>query len=179
MQIYYLDRDPTLCAQALGDRHLTEFGSDLLDIVVTVHRSFQRRGFLDDLGAPNRLSDRGEVAWAFAAVNHYSWALRLLQEMSAERIYRFGVPLGRSELLTALVKHPIHPSAFPARDAEYWVDPPQKLETRFDGTDQVVRHRRAYVDLWARTDIIRYTRREMPSWLRTMASGTADYGGDV
>lgn len=161
MNIFYLSRNPTECAQMHCDSHTVKMILEYSQLLSTAHRVLDHDRVVKELSATGkstvkryRLSDSRDnilyhVAhmnhpsnvWARTTNNNYTWLWCLLNELCGEYTYRYGKThkVEASGLLEAL-KTP--PKNIPVG---YLTQPPQCMPEEYRQSNAVEAYREFYV----------------------------------
>ena len=150
MNIFYVNHDPSRCAQSHGDKHVLKMISAELRPELCRYRTHQNHPC---------------AKWVREARLHYLWAWELLRWLLLEYKNRYDREHATERLLMPL--WPV-PAGIPDRG---FVPPPQAMPDKFKHEDTVLAYRAYYRQKHAE-GIVRYTRRAPPDWL-----GLSDSGG--
>ncbi len=91
MNIFYLDKDPVLCAQAYYDRHVVRMCFETAQILCTVQRIYIRSGAADELNLLRATNnDSPVINWAARQPQTYNWVYSLFEALLDEYEHRFG-----------------------------------------------------------------------------------------
>lgn len=158
MNIFYLDHDPTACAQYHGDKHVVKMILETAQLLCSAHH-------LHHSPADNlyRLTHQNHPSarWVRAAKSHYDWTYRLFVALCQEYTHRYGkVHLTEQKLKETLAFCPItHDDTFSP--------PPLVMPDEFhrdtNTPDDVVHAYRQYYKT-AKADLMVYTNRTPPFW---------------
>jgi len=88
MNIFYLDRDPTLAAQYHVDRHVVKMIVEYAQLLSAAHRVHQTKLASEDI---YRLSHKNHpsAVWAREAAPNYAWLWSLLEACCKEYTHRY------------------------------------------------------------------------------------------
>lgn len=189
MNIFVLDTDPKLAAQAHCDRHVVKMILETAQILSTVWFKLTpvgaRYGVPPEAYKPTHHSHPC-VLWASMSETNYRWLWRLGSELCAEYAHRYGRRHKTADVLNALSDPPHsireitdgravdgEPSAFvlcmPEEfSADYW---PLADGRGFNFRDAAVGCYREYY-LGAKAHLLTYTNREPPTWVPSAMATT-------
>ena len=164
MNIFVLDKDPKLCAQAHCDKHVVKMCIEYAQLLSTAARL---RGF--EHGGYRSTHERHPCTiWAAKDLRNWGWLLRLAYQLGTEYTFRYDRIHKSTEALHYLPKDLI---AEVARE----VEPPRSFALAMpdEYKDQdVVKAYRAYY-LGAKREIAVWTKRSSPAWWESAVSKTA------
>ena len=164
MNIFYVNHDPSRCAQSHGDKHVLKMILETAQLLSTAHHVLDPDG--DHSGIYRKTHENHPCAkWVREARLHYLWAWELLRWLLLEYKNRYDREHATERLLMPL--WPV-PAGIPDRG---FVPPPQAMPDKFKHEDTVLAYRAYYRQKHAE-GIVRYTRRAPPDWL-----GLSDSGG--
>ncbi len=157
MNIFFIDRNITKCAQAHCDKHVNKMileGAQLLSSAH--HMTNPEASMIPDM---YRLTHKNhpDAIWVRQSINHYLYLMDLMEALNEEAQYRYGS--GKVHL--SLVKAQSWP--FPNLPDIKFVDPPKCVHDDFKGMSDVVEAYRAYYNRDKRP-IATWTKREPPDW---------------
>lgn len=175
MNIFFLDRDPVICAQYHCDRHVvkmvTEY-SQLLSSAIWVHdepaalKLYERKNIYN---APYHITGKRShfnhpmMIWTRESRANFEWLRKLTWALAEEYWHRYGMYKNRQHL--AAVNCAYHLKAT-RRFPEYeFTDPPQSMPEQYKRKDPVKAYRLLYKEEKIR--FATYTNREIPKWLRS------------
>ena len=104
MNIFYLDKNPKLCAQYHVDRHVVKMILETAQLLSTAH-------WLTGGEGPYRATHKNHPSaiWARSNKSNYNWLCKLGLELCEEYTYRYGkVHLSIQKCLKALEVAPIN-----------------------------------------------------------------------
>ena len=108
MNIFYLHKDPVVCAPLHCDKHVVKMIIEYAQMLSTAHRMLDGKEYIDASSGrrirrwrhPNSNMDgvlykashinHPSAIWVRASVNNYQWTLRLWQQLCFEYTYRYG-----------------------------------------------------------------------------------------
>ena len=124
MNIFYLDNDPTICAQMHNDKHCVKMIVEYAQILSTTHRVLDGEQYLDTSASGRkvirwRLPDNREktlyqathfkhpsAIWTRQTDKNYYWLYRLFCSLLDEYSYRYSKAHKSSELIKPLLSVP-------------------------------------------------------------------------
>jgi len=155
MNIFFIDRDPILCAQAHYDKHVVKMILETAQLLSTAHWVFNGTG-------PYKMThvNHPSAIWVREHVNHYTWAWKLMHSLGEEYTHRYGkvhkTIREHSDTLNRIPKPLRGLSDF------YWRDPPQCMPEECRRDDTVDAYR--YYYLTEKLNLRSYTKRQPPEW---------------
>jgi hypothetical protein len=140
MNIFFLDHNPTMCAEYHFDIHVSKMVVEYAQLLSTAHR------VLDDLSSSSTTPfykathiNHPSAVWVRSSIHHYNWLYQLFRELSLEYTFRFGRTHATwAKLGKALAKPPI---SIPDKG---WVDPPQCMPDTYTTPESTVTAYRNY-----------------------------------
>ena len=169
MNIFILDREPSLCAQYHCDKHVLKQIPDIAKILSTVMRkSGIPYGYT--ITTPNHPC----VKWAEEADGNFMWLRELGLCLCKEYTYRYAKSIGShaSEhiILDAYPKNLGNKNERDKRKEPIaMTEPPQCVPDYFKSKSPITAYREYY--LGEKADILCYTKREIPYWVAEMGMG--------
>ena len=158
MNIFFLSREPKLCAEFLGDRHCVKMVLETAQMLSTAHRMCGGSTEVYGAFAPNHPMSK----WVRRTRANYRWTLALFRAMMDEFDYRLAYRHASGRLTKHLKEIP------PAIPVGELTDPPQCMPDEFRHPDAVVAYRRYYAEKY-RQGIVAYGwNRAMPEWLKVL-----------
>lgn len=160
MNIFYLSRNITECAQAHCDKHVNKMileGAQLL--ASAIHMTDPKLA----QSVPNlyRLTHKNhpDAVWVRKSINNYIYLMDLMDALNEEAQWRYG----HSKTHVSLEK--VREWPFPDLPNEPFTEPPKCVHDDFKQITDVVEAYRAYYNRDKR-DFAYWTRREPPEWFR-------------
>jgi len=83
MNIFFLDRDPRLCAAYHGDKHVRKMMLEYAQLLCGAHHAAGNLLGLTGLYKPSHLQNRYSL-WTRESAGHYAWLYRLWEELAGE-----------------------------------------------------------------------------------------------
>lgn len=156
MNIFVLDENPTLCAQAHCDKHVVKMILETTQILCT---NLHELGMGDH--APYRATHKNHpcTVWARQSRDNWQWTWQLGVELYAEYKYRFYNRTHKSgEVLLALPT----PTAMAYQCPDMTLRP-QAMPDQYKQADAVLAYRDYYRH--EKSDMLTYTKRAAPEWI--------------
>lgn len=180
MNIFYLDSDPRIAAQAHCDKHVVKMILETAQLLSIAHRILDGTEYIDaSSGRKLRRwrmpdSDREELLYKATHVNHpcaiwvranyanYSWAFSLFAELSKEYTHRYG----RSHLSFDKLEHLLVFTPDHITKSKECTDVPQAMPDEFKVPgDPVLAYRRYYLGSKAEIAVWNNNRNPPEWWL--------------
>jgi hypothetical protein len=157
MNIFFLDRNLTKCAQAHCDKHVNKMileGAQLLSSAH--HMTNPEAANIPDM---YRLTHKNhpDAIWVRASINHYLYLLDLMEALNEEAQWRYG----HGKVHVSLDKAKSWP--FPDLPDVKFVDPPKCVHDDFKGIPDAIDAYRAYY-CRDKAPIASWTKRQPPDW---------------
>ena len=177
MNIFYIDRDPKMCAEWAVDSHCVKMILEASQLLSTAHRVLDGTEYIDDGGKRKvkrwRLDDdRNVTLYSATHVNHpsavwcrkdaanYAWLYCYLKEHCKEYTYRYGKihKVEKDGLLNALSEYPEN---IPFIRFE---EPPAAMDPKYIiSKDAVENYRNYYKE--GKKHLHRWKNRQPPAWI--------------
>lgn len=156
MNIFFLDRDPSIAARLHSDQHVVKMVLETAQILCAV---LHRHG----MDAPYRPTHARHpcVLWTGDSLSHWDWVRRLGLALGEEYTYRRERVHASAEVIAALPASPAIPDLG-------WSDPPQAMPDAYRGPDPVMAYRhyyRAEKSVFAGKGPATWTGREKPDFM--------------
>ncbi|MCE5250894.1 hypothetical protein LLG96_11800 [bacterium] len=153
MNVFFLHRDPVMCARYHCDRHVVKMqleDAQLLSVAV------RKCGI--DAGYRLTHGNHPAVVWTQASIGHWLWLRSLAFELEKEWRFRYSHPEEKTHKSVDVVRQlPVPP--LPERG---WTDPPPIMDGKYiTGGDSIASYRTLY-----REDKVRFA-----TWKRRPAPG--------
>lgn len=155
MNIFYLDPNPVSCAEYHYDTHVVKMILESAQLLSTAHH-------LCGEGGPYKLTHQNHPSaiWTRENSNHYSWLYCLMLALGKEYEYRYGrIHKTIKDHADTLWKAPS------ALKAGKWQDPPLAMPDHCKKETVVESYRNYY--LTEKLNLMKYTKREIPQWIRS------------
>lgn len=174
MNIFFLDRDPKICAQMHCDKHVVKMIIEYAQLLSTAHRILDGDSYLDSSSGRKiqrwKLNDpRENVLYKASHINHpsavwtrqskenYSWLVDMWRHLLNEYTYRYDKKHKTEELLFALSRTPKN-----ILDIS-WIDPPPAMpEYCKIKDDSIISYRNYYIQ--EKKSFAKWTKRNIPEW---------------
>ena len=176
MNIFYLDKDPQICAQYHCDKHVVKMIVEYAQLMSTAHRLLDGDEYVDNSSGRRikrwKLNDqREDIVYKASHINHpsaiwtrnnlhtYNWLYSLWANCLNEYTHRYGKQHACEKLRFALVRAP---------KGIKWTEngfsePPQAMpdECKVEG-NSIAAYRQYYV--MKKNTFARWTNRSIPNW---------------
>ena len=189
MNIFYLDRDPKVCAQMHNDKHVVKMILEYAQLLSTAHRILDGK-LVEGLSKSGRKAKRYELpdqrdqllytathsnhpsaVWCRQTSMNYDWLYSLFVESCNEYTHRYGkVHVTDNKLRHALSHRPKNIGR-----SEVWQDPTPAMPDIYKVASNGVESYRNYY-LGDKREMSRWTNRHMPTWF---ADGINTLYGDA
>lgn len=178
MNIFYLDRDVSKCAEYHNDKHVVKMIIEYAQLLSTAHRVIDGEQYLDKTANGRsikrwRMEDNTletvlykathinhpSAVWVRQSNNNYNWLMCLFQSLLAEYTHRYG-KIHATERLVYFLRKP--PKNIPV---SYLTQPTPAMpdEYKVHG-DSLQSYRNYYVG--AKNNMAKWKNREIPDWWR-------------
>jgi len=172
MQIFFLDRNPYICARYYGDKHVSKILIEVAQLMSTAHhvlsgefdennKPFSKLASANGMYKPTHINHPCNI-WVRENTANYDWAWELSNALSLEFIIRRKKPHKTNNLITNLRKYPKN-----INKAKKYSDPPLAMPDEFKCEDPVKSYR-AYYQLKFDQGIVTYNwspDRGIPEWI--------------
>ena len=165
MNIFYLDKDARLAAEAQCDKHVVKMILEMAQLLSTAHH------VLDGEKAPQGIyksthKNHPSAIWVRSGVEQYRWTYDHFCFLLQEYYYRYGKIHATDRLRMTLLLAPENISY-----EAPWSEPPTCMpdDCKIEG-DVVGSYRKYYIN--NKKDIATWKRREKPSWFINTSEGT-------
>lgn len=135
MNIFFLDRDPAICAGMHCDKHVVKM---ILESAQLLSTALRLAGSDDESLYKATHKNHPSAVWVRQSRQHYDYVLDLFRELCAEYTRRYG-KIHASDQLTLLLA--AGRSLIPSNG---WVDPPQCMPDDCKQDDVVEAYRKYY-----------------------------------
>lgn len=160
MNIFYLDRDEKLCAQAHCDKHVNKMILEGAQLLASAHwmTGSKEEGLY-------RLTHKNHpcAVWVRQSLNNYAYLFSLMYELNEEAKIRYGHNRDHKSFTRAWAWGV--PDALPNTP---FTEPPKCVHDDFKGYKDTVEAYRAYY-CRDKKDIATWTNRQPPQWFLTGA----------
>lgn len=154
MNIFYLDRDITKCAQYHNNKHVVKMILESAQLLCTAHHEL---GSGDDTLYRKTHVNHPSAKWVRESDANYLWLWGLFRELLAEYNYRYGKVHASARLLERLYQLPCD-----LPDGNF-TDPPQAMPDEYKNEDAVEAYREYYRN--DKAAIAQYKQRPVPSFM--------------
>jgi hypothetical protein len=176
MNIFYLHRDPKLCAQMHNDKHVVKMILEYAQLLSTAHRildgtlveglsksgrkakRYQLPDARDGILYTATHSNHPSAVWARADEVHYRWLFSLWIQLMDEYTHRYGKVHASSRLIGSLNRAP--------NNIKYeggFVEPPPAMPEHYRVPGNAIQSYHNYY-IGDKRNMSRWTNREMPLW---------------
>lgn len=174
MNVFYLDKDPQVCAEMHCDKHVVKMIIEYAQLLSTAHRVLDGEPYIDSTGARRiqryRLHDSREdvlykathvnhpsAVWARQNHNNYLWLNKLFHALCDEYKHRYGRVHATADKLYGVLNTP--PKNIPNG---FFNEPPQAMPMRCK-MDRVIDAYRNYYII-EKASFCKWTNRMTPEW---------------
>jgi hypothetical protein len=164
MNVFFLDRDPMVAAQAHCDKHVVKMILESAQLLSTAHRVLDGTdGVLpderNDVLYKSTHKNHPSAVWVRRELDHYRWVHDLLYFLIGEFRYRYGKPHATERLQPYLLDAPHN---IPMDGPFIMEDPPQCMPDDSKNPDTVLAYRTYYAK--HKYHIASWKRRGTPEW---------------
>lgn len=139
MNIFYIDRDPKVCAQAMTDKHVVKMIIESAQLLSTAHHTLDKEFAMRNIYKSTHANHPSAV-WVRQSSQHYKWLydhfIYLCDEYTARYKKRHKTDKDLSHLLIALPNN-IQDNGF--------TQPPQAMPTIYHSDNSVHSYRQYYL----------------------------------
>lgn len=158
MNIFYLARDPKVCAQYHCDKHCVKMILETAQILTAVHYYY---GNGDNMTYKLTHANHPCTVWAGLSRQNYSWLWRLGYELCEEYTIRYGKRHKCQDMFEDVRQ--LEYSPWGMFDAGFW-SPPQCMPDEYKQNNTVSAYRAYY--LGDKRRFAKWSVRSIPSWWR-------------
>ena len=111
MNIFYLDKDPKLCAQYHNDKHCVKMILEYAQLMCTAHRELDiisKNSLMDNSLYKSTHKNHPSAKWVRESAYNYYWLYQLWGNLCNEYTYRYGKKHLTDTKLRKLLRHPPH-----------------------------------------------------------------------
>jgi len=161
MNIFYLDHDPTKCAQAHCNKHVVKMILETAQILSQAVRDVCKIEY--GYHVPKSELKNPCIKWVKESQENFLWLCNLGDALLNEYSYRYDNS---------------HASEHIIKDVRVWhnrfplvpmTTRPQLMPSEFQDPDPITAYRHYYMG--AKTGLLQYTRRTPPQWMQDMQLG--------
>jgi hypothetical protein len=157
MNIFFLDREPKICAKYHNDKHVVKMILEYAQLLCTAHHLCGTVS--DELYKPTHKNHPSAV-WVRRSQSHYAWLYDLFIALQQEYTYRYNKTHASSKLNYILSQPPDD-----IRIIGWLEDPPQAMPDEYKTFSAVTAYRQYYIS--GKSHIAKWTRRDKPYWIPT------------
>lgn len=141
MNIFYLDRDPSVAAQMHCDQHVVKMILESAQMLSTAHRFFEKdQPWCDSKGLYKMTHvNHPSTMWARTSTKNYKWLHSLLVNLCEEYTRRYGKKHATERLIEPLQRVPDYLKRF-----NKFTDPPQCMPDEYKRDCAVAGYREFY-----------------------------------
>ena len=160
MNIFYLDRDPTVAAQMMCDKHVVKMILESAQMLSTAHRVLDGDTYADLVGM-YKMAHRNHPSsmWVRSSDKNYRWLYAHMTALMSEYTYRYGKHHATERLLEPLRNPPIVIAETSQRS---FSDPPQCMPDYCKADDTVSAYQNYYI--LEKSDFATWKHRDKPEW---------------
>lgn len=163
MNLFFLDRDPELAAQAQCDKHVCKMIIETAQMMSTAHMLGSMFN-VSGLYLPTH-ENHPSTVWVRSSPSAYRWTWHHLKALCEEYTHRYDrIHATQRKLLHRLFAQPI-------TEGSEWRDPPQCMPDEFKQDDTVEAYRAFYRG--SKVSFARWTKRPTPRWMTIAANQQA------
>lgn len=174
MNIFFLDRNPEICAQMHCNKHVVKMIIEYAQLMSTAHRMLDgnqvvenvngrklKRWIIDDprndvLYKASHVNHPSAV-WVRSSLSNYLWLYNMWSHLLREYTFRYGKKHQTEKLLFALARQPNNISV------SGWSDPPPAMPDDCKiPNDSLASYRNYY--LLKKSHFAKWTKRNEPAW---------------
>ena len=157
MNIFFLDRNPTICARYHVDKHASKMVLETAQLLSTAHH-LKDSPFVSSVYRMTHKNHPSSV-WVRESKAHYEWLYTLFIELNTEFKHRYGKDhLSYTKLDQYLCRIP------PGIVEDSWLrDPPQCMPSEYHDESAIKAYRSYYT--YGKKHLHAYTNREYPHWI--------------
>jgi Pyrimidine dimer DNA glycosylase len=158
MNIFVLDIDPVRCAQAHCDKHVIKMILETAQLLSTAHHVLDGEGRTDIYRRTHAYHPCS--VWVRQSRGNYEWLHELGMALCTEYTHRYGKVHKTEAVMRRLEEPPLNIQR--VRRTPFAQAMPPVFQVHNDG---VRAYRKYYAG--AKTNLLKYTNRQPPSWLNT------------
>lgn len=157
MNIFYLDQNPTVCAQMHVDKHVVKMILESAQLLSTVHHYYQS-DIADQLYKSTHLNHPSTV-WVRSGHQNYLWLYSLLVALCKEYTHRYG-KIHKTEWSGMMDLLQNIPSAMPR--AMFTEPTPAMPDECKVPNDSIASYRKYYIE--KKSHMAKWTKQFTPNW---------------
>ena len=161
MNIFYIDKDPKLCAQYHNDKHCVKMILEYAQLMCTAHRELDiisKGSLMDDSLYKSTHKNHPSAKWVRESAYNYYWLYQLWSNLCNEYTYRYGKKHLTDTKLRKLLRHPPHHAPL----NKPFTQPPQAMPDDVKEEDSIMAYRN-YYKLY-KEHLATWTDRPPPEW---------------
>ena len=156
MNIFYLHKDPKICAQYHNDKHCVKMILEYAQLMCTAHR--EQDGQVDESFYKSTHKNHPSAVWVRESAYNYYWLYQLWTNLCNEYTYRYGKIHLTDTKLRKLLRHPPHHAPL----NKPFTQPPQAMPDDVKEEDSIMAYRN-YYKLY-KEHLATWTDRPPPEW---------------
>lgn len=174
MNIFFLDRNPEICAQMHCDKHVVKMIIEYAQLMSTAHRMLDGKetkenvngrmlkrwnveGLKNDVLYKASHVNHPSAVWVRKSLSNYLWLYNMWAHLLREYTFRYGRKHETEKLLFALSQRPNNISV------SGWSDPPPAMPDDCKiPNDSLASYRNYY--LLKKSHFAKWTKRSVPAW---------------
>ena len=163
MNIFYLDKNPSIAAEMACDKHVVKMILESAQLLSTAHRVIDGDEYADKVGLYKMAhKNHPSTIWTRTSTENYMWLNRYFGALCREYTYRYGKHHASERLLGPLAHVP--------KGLTYsgFTDPPQCMPDYCKGEDTVLAYQNYYI--LEKSRFAKWKKRPVPEWFN--GSGT-------
>ena len=159
MNIFYLDRSPSIAAEMACDKHVVKMILESAQMLSTAHRVLDGDKYAEKMGL-YKLAHKNHPStiWVRSSELNYRWLWEHYVALMDEYTYRYGKTHATSRLRGALDKTPKNMP--PIQLTDTFTAPPQCMPDYCKGEDTVLAYQNYYI--LEKSGFAKWTKRETP-----------------
>lgn len=154
MNIFYLDSDPTKCAQAHYDKHVVKMILETAQILSSSYHIYNNNPDYRIYKLTHK--NHPSVKWCNQSVNNWNWLRQLGLALGKEYTRRYG----RKHKSAIVIENMQTPIGMPSAD---FTPPPMVMDDKYKTDDTILSYRWMYVE--QKSNLRSYTNRCEPDWM--------------
>jgi hypothetical protein len=175
MNIFYLNRDPVICAKEHCDKHVVKMCIEYAQLLSTAHRVLDGELYYgttkngrkikrwkhdvsemeDNLMKASHVNHPSNI-WTRSGKNNYNWLVLMWKELLKEYTLRYEKKHGCEKYIKYLENPPRN---IPNGD---FTDPPQAMPVDYKGKDAVLAYKKYYI--LDKSYFAKWKKRNIPEW---------------
>jgi hypothetical protein len=174
MNIFFLDRNPEICAQMHCDKHVVKMIIEYAQLMSTAHRMLDGKQMIENVNGRKLKRwlidtpkndvlykashvNHPSAVWVRASASNYLWLYNMWSHLLREYTFRYGRRHETEKLFFALARQPNNIST------SGWSDPPPAMPDDCKiPNDSLASYRNYY--LLKKSHFAKWTKRNVPAW---------------